>query len=183
MIINDWLYVNSSDNTARFALGIHGDNPLFCFGINPSTAAPDNLDATIKRVQDFAKSNGHNSWIMLNVYPKREKNPECIDVQCNDDLHNENIKQITKVINKYLDKGNITILAGWGASIENQEWLLNKSLIEIINRIKDIASNCKWVCLGKTKNGHPRHPLFVNGTEKFQDFDIKVYMEKCMKSA
>ena len=39
-----WIYKNNTDNTCRYVLGILGDNPLICFGINPSTAEPKALE-------------------------------------------------------------------------------------------------------------------------------------------
>jgi hypothetical protein len=48
----EWLYENNEDNSARFVLG-QVLNPtgrtLLCFGINPSTACPENLDSTIRK--------------------------------------------------------------------------------------------------------------------------------------
>lgn len=50
-----WLYENSEDNSARFVLG-QVFNPtgktLLCFGINPSTACPENLDNTIRKITE-----------------------------------------------------------------------------------------------------------------------------------
>lgn len=39
-----WIYVPDFYTEYRYILGTRGDNPLICIGINPSTAAPDNLD-------------------------------------------------------------------------------------------------------------------------------------------
>jgi len=66
----EWIYVNNDDNSIRYALGTKGKKTLFCFGINPSTAEPNNLDNTLKKVQKIALNNGYDSWLMLNVYPK-----------------------------------------------------------------------------------------------------------------
>lgn len=55
-----------------------GENPLVCFGINPSTAVPNALDPTLKRVRRFAAENGYDSWTMLNVYPQIATNPKTL---------------------------------------------------------------------------------------------------------
>ena len=39
-----WLYVPDFYTEYRYILGTRGANPLICIGINPSTAAPDDLD-------------------------------------------------------------------------------------------------------------------------------------------
>jgi len=43
--------------------------------INPNTAEPKHLDNTMKSVDRLAKTNGFDSWIMMNVYPEPHTNP------------------------------------------------------------------------------------------------------------
>jgi len=45
------VYVKTIDNKCRYALGVKGENTLYCFGINPSTATPEKYDPTIFRVK------------------------------------------------------------------------------------------------------------------------------------
>lgn len=59
----------------RYVLGEQFDTSckkvLVCIGINPSTAIPEQLDPTLKRVQKYAKNSGvYGAWYMLNVYPQ-----------------------------------------------------------------------------------------------------------------
>src|SRR5690606_29290625 len=56
-----WIYERSADATARFVLGTVGENPLVCFGINPSIAVPNAPDRTVGRVTRFAADNGFDS--------------------------------------------------------------------------------------------------------------------------
>jgi hypothetical protein len=51
-----WLYQNNRTNTVRYVLGTEGHYPLICFGVNPSTAEPDNLDPTLKSVDRIARN-------------------------------------------------------------------------------------------------------------------------------
>lgn len=64
-----WKYHQSSDKSARYVLGTKGENTLLCFGVNPSTASPSDLDPTLKCVSRIAESNGYDSYIMCNLYP------------------------------------------------------------------------------------------------------------------
>ena len=66
-----WLYVPDFYTEYRYILGTKGQNPLICIGINPSTAAPDDLDNTLKSVARIAAGNGFDSWTMFNVYAQR----------------------------------------------------------------------------------------------------------------
>lgn len=72
VIEKGWLYeydetaesqnINGYEVTGvRYVLGEKFDHScnkaLICIGINPSTAIPEQLDPTLKRVQKYAKSN------------------------------------------------------------------------------------------------------------------------------
>ena len=50
--VEKWLYAPNFYSEYRYILGTRGKNPLICVGINPSTAKPDDLDNTLKSVQD-----------------------------------------------------------------------------------------------------------------------------------
>ena len=58
-------------------------NPLICVGINPSTAAPDALDNTLKSVERVAHFNGYDSFLMFNVYAQRATNPDDMELTYN----------------------------------------------------------------------------------------------------
>ena len=45
------------DDTARFMLGEVGENPIICFGINPSTANDEKDDPTISKIRKIASEN------------------------------------------------------------------------------------------------------------------------------
>ena len=66
-----WIYANNEDNSSRYLLGTEGERPIFCFGINPSTAEPNAADNTIRKVTKISEYNNYDSWIMLNVFPVR----------------------------------------------------------------------------------------------------------------
>ncbi len=170
-----WIYEKSPDNTARFALGTIGEKPLICIGVNPSTAEPNKLDATLKTVQrTCADTCNFDSYIMLNVYAQRACNPN--------DLH-ANFLQALKAQNEYhiakLIAGKpYTIWAAWGGLIDKRPYLTTL-LYDIIN-LSELA-NCTWVQRGRTTvKGHPHHPLYVKNGTPFEMFDIVSYMNVLM---
>ena len=87
-----WLYVPNFYSEYRYILGTRGNKPLICVGINPSTAAPDALDNTLKSVERIALRNGYDSFIMFNVYAQRATNPDDMEQTYNMRLHQENMK-------------------------------------------------------------------------------------------
>ena len=163
-----WVYVHEDEKHTRYVLGEEGKTPLICFGINPSTAKPKDLDRTLSRIQKYSEeSKKYDGWIMLNIYPLRKTDPDKLPQKINNSLHEKNIQEIKKIIKKY---PNSDILCAWGATIEKREYLKD-CLIDIIKEIG--SKNLKMIAL--TKKGHPRHPLYCRSPFDIKSFDIKNY--------
>jgi hypothetical protein len=172
----NWIYKTNKDNSARFVLGTQGLNPLICIGVNPSTAAPDSLDNTLKSVERQATAKGFDSWIMLNLYPQRATNPKNIHRIPDVNLHKANIKNI-KAILKSCETS--TIWAAWGNLIDSRSFL-SFCLFDIIELSK--AHDTSWINIGKvSKVGHPHHPLYLSGTAEIEPFDIETYKKNLTK--
>ena len=168
----NWIYENDSKADVRYVLGIEGEHPLVCFGINPSTAKPDELDNTLKSVGRLARSNGFDSWIMLNIYPQRATNPKDIHQEIDKHLHKKNIDFIAGI----LSTRKADIWAAWGTLIEKRPFLI-PCLYDIYNL--SLKFNCKWVSIGKeSKQGHPHQPLYLNSMEKIKNFPMEQYIKK-----
>ena len=167
-----WIYYTTSDNKYRYALGEVQDNYnkiLFCFGINPSKATPQKLDPTAKRIQRFAKEHGYDSWIVLNVCAQRATKPNDMEETQNLILHKENLEIITELLNKYSLCSDI--LFAYGDLICKRTYL-KKNLCEIINIIKTTNYGGNCYCLGKTKAGNARHPLYQKIDTQFVLFSL-----------
>ena len=111
--VDRWLYVPNSYGEYRYILGTRGVKPLICVGVNPSTAAPDDLDRTLQSVQRVAKFNGYDSFIMFNVYAQRATVPDDMDRELNLTLHAENMKAFDYVLS--LDEGGHPAVWAGGA--------------------------------------------------------------------
>lgn len=164
-----WIYEHAVDGSARFVLGTVGENPLVCFGINPSTAAPNAPDRTVGRVTRFAADNGFDSWTMLNVYPQVSTDPKGLHLDHDDELKAENQRHITTIV-----QGRPTLLAAWGSLVDSRPYL--RMLLRDILQIT-MAAGAQWVSLGEpTKDGHPRHPLYLRADTPLVPFDMAEYL-------
>lgn len=169
MTEQQWIYQPSADGSARFVLGTVGENPLVCFGINPSTAVLGAPDRTVARVIRFAADNGFDSWTMLNVYPQISTDPKGMHREHDAELKLENERHITQAIQE-----RPTLLAAWGGLIASRPYLL--SLLRDIVAIT-AAAGSQWVSLGETtKDGHPRHPLYLSADTPLVPFDMTGYL-------
>ena len=168
--MDNWIYKKNHDNTARFVLGQPGENNLICIGVNPSTAEPGKLDPTLTRVRNFARDNGFDGWIMLNLYPQRSTDPELMHVECDETLSMENKNHIQHTFRNY--KGKIWLAPG--VLIKIRPYLAEcLSRIAVIGRWEAVS----WVRLGElTKDGHCRHPLYLKGDAEITPLDIYEYL-------
>ena len=170
--IEKWLYAPNFYSEYRYILGTRGKNPLICIGINPSTAAPDDLDNTLKSVERIALGNGFDSFIMFNVYAQRATSPDDMEKECNPLLHAENLEAFRYVLSI---SEKPTVWAAWGAIIEKRKYL-PECVKDMLKAGEDYGA--KWVCAGAiTKKGHPHHPLYLRKDEKIRPFDVAAYLE------
>lgn len=166
-----WIYEQSEDRMSRFILGTRGERTLICCGVNPSFASPDNLDPTMKNVESFAKANGYDSYLMINLYPMRATNPKDMHKVKDDAIIRKNIDNIKNA----LSSGNCDIWAAWGTLIKTRSYL--KDCLQQIVEVAD-TYNCEWYTIGKkSKDGHPHHPLYLSKQSKMEKFDVQEYLK------
>lgn len=172
----NWIYIKDRENKNRFVLGKKGKKTLACFGINPSTAAPDKLDNTVKSVERLAINNGYDSWMMFNVYPQRSTDPKGLVMRMNRNLHRQNLDNLEKI----LKEGLTDFYLAWGNLIESRDYLMEclKDICSLLHRY-----NCRTYSIGKvTKAGHPSHPLYKSSDSPLEHFDLAEYINKFLLS-
>lgn len=182
MAENKWIYANNEDNTSRYLLGTEGKRPIFCFGINPSTAEPNATDPTIKKVIKISEHNNYDSWIMMNIFPVRSTVFDNLNKELTDEgklEHTKNIDFIRTTLSKY-DK--VDIWLAFGDHIFDRSYLPN-CFVEIYDALSDIEIN--WYATKLNKSGAPVHPLYQKDDSDFIKFDsdrfIKDEIEKFNK--
>lgn len=170
-----WLYVPDYYADYRYILGTRGKNPLICIGVNPSTAAPDDLDNTLKSVSRIAAANNYDSWIMFNVYAQRATNPDDMDRELNLKLHNENMRAFEYILKNVGEGISPAVWAAWGTIIEKRPYLRD-CVLDMVELGKKYGAN--WFCVGKrSKKGHPHHPLYLRKDAETEEFNIDEYLE------
>ncbi|MBQ8288903.1 MAG: DUF1643 domain-containing protein [Clostridia bacterium] len=168
-----WLYIPDFYSEYRYILGTIGQNPLICIGINPSTAAPDDLDNTLKSVERIARGNGFDSFIMFNVYAQRATNPDHMDCEFNERLHRENMLAFRWILER--SGKHPAVWAAWGTIVEKRDYLKRclTDMVEIGNEY-----NAIWYHAGKPSvKGHPHHPLYLKKDSQLEDFDMEGYLQ------
>lgn len=170
--VKKWLYVPNVYSEYRYILGTKGSRPLICVGINPSTAAPEHLDNTLKSVERIALGNGFDSFLMFNVYAQRATDPNAMEKQCNMALHRENLEAFRYVLSVSPEPA---LWAAWGTIIEKRDYLAD-CLRDFVAVGQEYGA--RWYCAGAvSKKGHPHHPLYLRKDEKLKPFSVENYLE------
>ena len=168
----EWIYLKSNDNKNRYALGEISETPgkiLFCIGVNPSTATPEKLDPTAIRIKNIALEHGYDSWIILNLCSQISTNPNDMDdIQCSIS-HQTNLEIIDNLIKKHGKSSDF--LFAYGNLISRKAYL-RKNLCDIIHILRTNEFSGNHYCLGKTKKGNPKHPLYQKSNTPFVQFSI-----------
>ncbi len=164
-----WYYEPPIYCERRYILGVPGDRPLVCIGINPSTAVPGALDPTLKSVERLAGANGYDGWIMFNVYPQRATDPNAMDDTVREEWHRRNVAWLAQVV----AEKDATLWAAWGTLIEKRDYLPG-----LVRQLAACAPNAPWVHFGAlSKAGHPHHPLYLRKDTFPEPFDIHGYLD------
>jgi hypothetical protein len=122
-----------------------GDRVLF-IGLNPSTADHEIDDPTVRRCLGFARRWGYSQFDLVNLFAFRSTDPLSLRTAA-DPIGPLN----DQVVQRFVAKADL-VIAAWGNGGHG------------FDRVDDIWSLLPDVyCLGITKTGSPRHPLYVPG--------------------
>jgi len=144
----------SRDRQYRYELTRHWNaklNPLFWIMLNPSTADARTDDPTIRRCISLAKSWGYGSIRVYNLFALRSPHPRHI-MTVDDPVGPENDRWLRSAA-----RSRHQIIAAWGAC----RMPLVMQRAARVTRLLQHERKCHPMCLGKTKTGDPKHPLYI----------------------
>lgn len=150
----------SEDGAYRYRLDRWwGDGPRVAWVmLNPSTADAEVDDPTIRRCIAFTRAWGYAGMTVVNLHPLRTADPRVLAGVLRDDRIDDRevdaCRRNLEEIDRALDDAAL-IIAAWGA-----QWRggMSESRRRLLDRYRD-----RLHCLGLTKQGEPRHPLYVRG--------------------
>lgn len=148
--------VLSDDARYRYALWREWDpsrGVVLFLGLNPSIADDVNDDPTLRRCIGFASRWGFGGVCLGNLFGYRATKPGHLK-SVNDPIGPDNDKWILR-----LDRQAQLTVAAWG----NHGTLLGRDSAVTL-------SLNNLYCLGKTKQGAPRHPLYVSYSVRYTAF-------------
>lgn len=120
--------------------------------LNPSVADAFKSDPTVTRCRGFAEREGCKGLVVLNLFALRSPDPKVL-APAADPVGPFNDAQHQAVLTGW--PGDLLVIAAWGAHP-----FATKRAADVTRRV---ARRHPLLCLGTTKAGHPRHPLYVKG--------------------
>jgi hypothetical protein len=119
--------------------------------LNPSTATASTDDATIRRVVDFSRRWAFGSAEIVNLFALRSTKPDAL-LRARDPVGPENDDSIADTRASadaiVVAWGSLGAIANPGTGVARCE--------EVVSLVGESA-----MCLGVTKEGQPRHPLYL----------------------
>jgi hypothetical protein len=120
-------------------------------GLNPSTADATRDDPTVRRCIGFARAWGYGGLWMLNLFAIRATDPRVMR-NAVDPIGPENDAHLLATA-----AAAAKVVAAWG--VHGTHRGRNEEVVTLLRR-----AGIRISCLDLTKAGHPRHPLYANGS-------------------
>jgi hypothetical protein len=120
--------------------------------LNPSTANAENDDPTIQRNRSRAEAVGCGSLIVWNLGAGRATKPSAWK-SMSDPIGPDNDNHIRRILKECRERNGVPVV-GWG----NHGPFMGRAQAAL-----KIASDLglTFQCLGVTKSGQPKHPLYI----------------------
>ncbi|WFS01617.1 DUF1643 domain-containing protein [Rhizobium tumorigenes] len=118
--------------------------------LNPSTADHEKDDPTIRELTYFATQWGYGGLSIINLLAFRSSSPKEM-MASSDPFGPENGTFIQRALTD-ARHSNAPLLAAWGNGgtwADSDEWFRERAAFNMVSLI----------CLGLTKDGHPKHPM------------------------
>ncbi len=127
--------------------------------LNPSTADHEVDDPTIRKVMGFARRWGCDELHVVNLFALRASKPTDLR-EATDPVGPENREWLRRAVELACDGPVVCAWGTHGAYMGQDEAVLGS-----------ICGLCQPICLGLTRDGHPRHPLYVPYSAELRAFD------------
>ena len=121
--------------------------------LNPSTADEVRNDPTIRRCIGFVREWGYSILVVVNLFAYRTTNPKELRIM-RDPIGPENDRFVLNAA-----QNTNCLVAGWG-----QYGNYHNRGDDIRYMLRDFG----MMCLGKTKQDEPKHPLYLKSTTKLE---------------
>lgn len=154
--------------------------PMVFVMMNPSTADEMHDDPTIARCQGFAQRDGFGGVEIFNVFPLRSTDPKGLLDGIAGPFADENERTLQAIPATVFNepKKLPAIVVAWGVRVGGRKLVEHYRKAASIVNAASVMIGSHVCCLGTTKDGSPRHPLYVHGDTKLVPWDAVSYLKE-----
>lgn len=140
------------------------DKAMFIL-LNPSETGLYEDNPTIRKCMGFSKGLGYGGIYLANLYSYRATNPKELKkvIEKKGEIYAQGEKNIEII--KKLEKRSDILILGWGNNAKNFQ--MSQDILKILDRKK-------MRCLDITKEGEPKHPLYIRYDLVERKEDLKI---------
>lgn len=130
--------------------------------LNPSKADANTDDNTVKKCIKIAAHNGYGGIRIVNLFSFRTPSPKELKRYAKEHGVYDLIDNHTYEHYKYQKFWSRDVCFAWGT---------NGTLFDRDTDVKEFFEEYSALCIEKTKNGHPKHPLFCLDNSQLKAFN------------
>ncbi len=148
----------------RFTLGREwpdGEGTICFIMLNPSTATHEVDDPTIRRTMGFARRENFQWLIIRNLFAWRSTDPK--GLLAIDDPVGRPRNDLEMMASMTADK----VVVAWGGKVPFNR---DGEVLAMLKAYGPGSEGTPLYCLGRTKSGAPRHPLYVKADQPLELF-------------
>jgi hypothetical protein len=120
---------------------------------NPSSADAERDDPTVRRCVSFARRDGAGGLVLVNLRAWRDADPR-------------RLADVPDPVGPGNDAAVLTALAATTGPVV-VAWGVQRDAGRV-RTVVDLLGDRPTLCLGTTRDGHPRHPLYVPGSTRLR---------------
>ncbi len=147
---------------------------LLFVGLNPSIATGEKDDPTLRRLLRFSRGWGYGELIVVNLFARISKTPEVL-IKCAEPIGVKNDHELFIQFCNWSQTSWRDLCFGWG-----ERGVLFQRNLEVMEMVKFFwnVRQLKFFdasgpfSMGLTRNGNPRHPLYLSKKEQMKSFAL-----------
>ena len=153
---------------------IQEDNRTLLFiGLNPSIADANFNDQTLRRLLQICRFLGYGKLVVLNLFSRVSKSPKQLQL-CSDPIGKENNNFLSAYTFIWSRNYFWDLCFGWGRKgslYQRDKFVIELLRIYLVTRSTFCKEALGPLAFGLTKDGDPRHPLYLPSESVLRPFD------------
>ncbi len=152
---------------------LKGEKTIVFIGLNPSKGNSVNNDRTLIRIIKFCSKWNYKIIYIINLFGLISKSPL-------------QLLKVSDPVGDYNDLVTFQVLEFWSKNVNCHLWLgwgdkgkINKRDLKVLQKIKEFSNlnvkeyspSKRLFCLGLSKKGNPRHPLYMPNESFLRQFE------------